>query len=79
MDLTEKEVALIEYLLRAEGKIIPREALLGDIWGYGEDINTHTLETHIYRLRAKLAESLPQPDFLQIETADGGYRLKIKD
>lgn len=51
--LTEKEAALLDYLHR---KAVPvdRETLLRDIWGYGEGISTHTLETHIYRLRQKL-------------------------
>lgn len=50
--LTEKESALLDYLFHKSP--VDRETLLRDIWGYGEGISTHTLETHIYRLRQKL-------------------------
>ncbi len=51
--LTEKEAALLDYLRRKDAPV-DRDTLLRDIWGYGEGISTHTLETHIYRLRQKL-------------------------
>ena len=54
--LTEKEAALLSYLYRCK-KAVDKETLLREIWGYGEGISTHTLETHIYRLRQKLEET----------------------
>lgn len=66
--LTEKEVALLRFLHEGEGKIINKAALLQHIWGYGEHTDTHTVETHIYRLRQKIGEGL-------IITEDNGYRL----
>lgn len=69
--LTEKEAALLAAL--APGEAVSREELLADIWGYGESIDTHTLETHIHRLRAKLKE-IGGEDW--IETAGAGYRLQ---
>ena len=66
--LTEKECALLQTL--AAGAMT-REALLRDIWGYEADLDTHTLETHIYRLRRKLAE-LGGGDIM---TTPEGYRL----
>lgn len=54
--LTEKEAALLNYLFR-QGKPVDKETLLREIWGYGDGISTHTLETHIYRLRQKLEET----------------------
>jgi hypothetical protein len=53
--LTQKESALLAFLLSAQAQPVKREALLNDIWGYGQAVDTHTLETHIYRLRTKLA------------------------
>ena len=57
--LTEKEAGLLEYLCAAD-HAVPRDELLASIWGYDSDIDTHTLETHIYRLRRRLME--PAPD-----------------
>jgi DNA-binding response OmpR family regulator len=51
--LTEKEVAIIKYLYRAGGKVITRDVLLEEVWGYNSGVTTHTLETHVYRLRQK--------------------------
>ena len=55
-ELTEKEALLLETLATAGENGLPRETLLEKIWGYNEDINTHTLETHLYRLRQKCKE-----------------------
>lgn len=52
--LTQKEAELLLHLLAAKGIELPREQLLSEIWGYGERANSHTLETHLYRLRQKL-------------------------
>jgi len=71
--LTEKEAALLHHLHRAYPAAVPRETLLADIWGYGSGIDTHTLQTHIYRLRRKIAAS--NPDAPLILSDEGGYRL----
>jgi DNA-binding response OmpR family regulator len=71
--LTEKEVSILKYLYRAEGKAVAREVLLTEVWGYNAAANTHTLETHIYRLRQKI-ERDPAAASL-ILTGPGGYRL----
>jgi hypothetical protein len=71
--LTEKEAALLAALLAVAPQPMAREALLSSVWGISSDIDTHTLETHIYRLRSKLAELTPPPG--DILTEDGAYRL----
>ena len=71
--LTEKETAILKYLYRAGGKVIGRDTLLGEVWGYNAGVTTHTLETHVYRLRQKIE---PDPTNAQIlVTEPGGYRL----
>lgn len=72
--LTEKETAILKYLLRAGTKPVPREILLAEVWGYNAGVSTHTLETHIYRLRQKI-ERDPGAARLLI-TDPGGYRLQ---
>ena len=69
--LTEKETDILRYLRTASG-IVPRQTLLGEVWGYGPQVATHTLETHIYRLRRKIESD---PDAPILVTEDGGYRL----
>ncbi len=71
--LTDKETAILRYLCRAGDRAVPREVLLGAIWGYNAGVTTHTLETHIYRLRRKL-ESTPGDRRLLV-TEPEGYRL----
>jgi DNA-binding response OmpR family regulator len=73
ISLTEKEVELLLCLLEQGGKPVPREALLKRVWGYSDDIATHTLETHIYRLRGKLKQANESFDIVFSE--EGGYRL----
>lgn len=73
--LTEKETNILKYLYRAGGQPISREELLDKVWGYHREANTHTLETHVYRLRQKI-EPNPQTARLLI-TESGGYRLQI--
>jgi DNA-binding response OmpR family regulator len=71
--LTEKEVAILERLAQAQGEIVAREVLLRDVWGYNAAVVTHTLETHIHRLRRKIDKAAGRPGLLA--TAGGGYRL----
>ncbi|WP_442754374.1 winged helix-turn-helix domain-containing protein [Methylocystis sp. JAN1] len=71
--LTEKEAAILRRLAQARGAIISKEALLADVWGYGPNVSTRTLETHIHRLRRKIEADPQRP--LKLLTEDGGYRL----
>lgn len=72
--LTEKETNILKYLYRAGTKPVPRDELLREVWGYNAAVTTHTLETHVYRLRQKV-ESDPELPRLLI-TEQGGYRLQ---
>jgi DNA-binding response OmpR family regulator len=71
--LTEKEAAILKFLYRAGSKPVARQVLLNEVWGYNAAVTTHTLETHIYRLRQKI-EPDPANATLLI-TEGGGYRL----
>lgn len=71
--LTGKEAAILIELFEADGAV-GRDALLENIWGYGANISTHTLETHIYRLRQKIEADPGEPQVLL--TLEGGYLLK---
>lgn len=71
--LTEKEAAILKFLYRANATIVTREVLLRELWGYNSSVTTHTLETHIYRLRQKIERD---PANAQILLTDGGgYKL----
>jgi len=71
--LTEKESAILKYLYRAGGRPVSRQVLLNEVWGYNSAVTTHTLETHIYRLRQKIE---PDPSNARLLlTEGGGYRL----
>jgi DNA-binding response OmpR family regulator len=71
--LTEKETNILKYLYRASDAVVPRDELLHEVWGYNAGVTTHTLETHIYRLRQKIE---PDPSSAKIlVTEPGGYRL----
>lgn len=71
--LTEKETSILKFLYRAGDKVVGRETLLGEVWGYNAGVTTHTLETHVYRLRQKIE---PDPANAEIlVTEPGGYRL----
>ncbi len=74
--LTEKEVAILRFLYRAGDKPVSRETLLGEVWGYNAGVNTHTLETHVYRLRQKIERDPARAEILV--TAPGGYRLNVE-
>jgi DNA-binding response OmpR family regulator len=71
--LTEKEAAILKFLYRAGTKPVARQVLLNEVWGYNAAVTTHTLETHIYRLRQKIE---PDPANARLLlTEGGGYRL----
>lgn len=73
MALTRKEYELLALLVRHAGEIIPRQALLSNVWGYSADIRTRTLDVHVRRLRKKLGDFAD----LYIETVFGiGYRFQ---
>ena len=71
--LTEKEAAILRYLHRADQQPVPRETLLKNVWGYNANVTTHTLETHIYRLRQKIENNPAEAQLLVTE--GGGYKL----
>lgn len=71
--LTEKEAAIIKFLYRAGEQSVGRETLLADVWGYNAGVSTHTLETHIYRLRQKIERDPAHAEILVTE--GGGYKL----
>jgi DNA-binding response OmpR family regulator len=72
--LTEKETAILKYLYRAGNQMITRETLLNEVWGYNAAVTTHTLETHVYRLRQKIETDPSNADILV--TVTGGYQLR---
>jgi DNA-binding response OmpR family regulator len=71
--LTEKETSILKFLYRAGEKVVTRDVLLQEVWGYNSGVTTHTLETHIYRLRQKIEKDPSQAELLVTET--GGYKL----
>ena len=71
--LTEKETAILKFLYRAGQRVIDRETLLHEVWGYNPGVTTHTLETHVYRLRQKIEPDPSSAKILVTET--GGYKL----
>lgn len=73
LKLTEKETAILRFLYRAGREVVGRDTLLAEVWGYNAHVTTHTLETHIYRLRQKIE---PNPATAAIlVTEAGGYKL----
>ncbi len=71
--LTDKETNILKYLYRAGAKSVSREELLAEVWGYNAGVTTHTLETHVYRLRQKIEPDPAKARLLLTEA--GGYRL----
>ncbi len=71
--LTDKETAILKYLFRAGDKPVAREKLLDEVWGYNAAVTTHTLETHVYRLRQKIEADPSNAKILVTEP--GGYKL----
>ena len=73
--LTEKETNILKFLYRSTEDVVPRDILLHEVWGYNAGVTTHTLETHIYRLRQKIE---PDPGKARLlVTENGGYRLSL--
>ena len=71
--LTEKETNILKFLYRSTDGVVPRDVLLHEVWGYNAGVTTHTLVTHIYRLREKIE---PEPsNASMLVTESGGYRL----
>jgi DNA-binding response OmpR family regulator len=70
--LTEKETNILKFL-HASARTVPRDILLHEVWGYSPAVATHTLETHIYRLRKKIEQDPAKAQILLTE--GGGYRL----
>ena len=71
--LTEKETSILKFLYRAGDKVVGRDQLLGAVWGYNAGVTTHTLETHVYRLRQKIELDPSNAEILVTEL--GGYHL----
>lgn len=75
LKLTEKETNILKFLHRAEGDAVSRDDLLKEVWGYNSGVTTHTLETHIYRLRQKIEPAGSETNSQLIQTEAGGYSL----
>lgn len=73
--LTEKETNILKFLYRARDQVVTRDVLLHEVWGYNAGVTTHTLETHVYRLRQKIEPDPTQAQLLVTEA--GGYRLAL--
>ena len=71
--LTDKEAAILKYLYRTGDRVVSRDVLLDEVWGYNAGVTTHTLETHVYRLRQKIERDPSNARILVTEP--GGYRL----
>ncbi len=71
--LTHKEAAILKFLYRMENKVVGRDVLLNEVWGYTPGVTTHTVETHIYRLRHKIERDPANAELLVTEAS--GYRL----
>ncbi len=75
--LTDREIDMIRALYNAPDQIMPKAQLLDQVWGYAAGAETHTIETHIYRLRQKIERDPSMPE--NIVTTDVGYRLVLKN
>ena len=73
MRLTGKETSILKYLYQVGNKVVERDVLLAEVWGYNAEVSTRTLETHIYRLRQKIEKNPSSTQILMTE--EGGYRL----
>ena len=77
VSLTLKEVDLIKFFYRHDKAIVSRKVLLDEVWGYNASVDSHTLETHIYRLRQKIEDDPKNCRMLM--TVDGGYQLDLAE
>ncbi len=75
MRLTDKETAIIKLLYLSGGEVVTRATLLEEVWGYNTTLTTHTLETHIYRIRQKVGNASSGQDFIATESE--GYRMQF--
>ena len=73
--LTEKEVSILKYLYKNKDRVVGKNDLMQEVWQYAADATTHTVETHIYRLRQKVEKEDTSAQL--ILTSDGGYQLKV--
>ena len=73
--LTDKETAIIKFLYLSRGRVVSKSVLLDEVWGYNAGMATHTLETHVYRLRQKIERDPSKSELLITE--DNGYRLTV--
>ncbi|MDH3335395.1 MAG: response regulator transcription factor [Rhodospirillaceae bacterium] len=71
--LTDKEAQILKFLYLQGGQVVSRKDLLGEVWGYNAQVTTHTLETHVYRLRQKIERDPTKAEILV--TDQGGYKL----
>lgn len=71
--LTEKEASIIKFLYRSDQAVVSRDVLLQEVWGYNSGVTTHTLETHVYRLRQKIERDPSRAEILVTES--GGYKI----
>lgn len=79
--LTGKECSILRRLYHADGRPVGPQALLEEVWGRDSAVTTHTLETHIYRLRLKIEPDSSSPRLLLTNNGgfrNGGYRLDLK-
>lgn len=77
VELTILENRILLYFLKNRNKVIHREELMMEVWGYNADVNTRTLDMHIVRLRKKIEENPDSPQFLQ--TVRGiGYKFVLE-
>ena len=76
--LTEKETAILRFLYRARQSVVTRDVLLKEVWGYNANVTTHTLETHIYRLRQKIERDPAKSQLLITEVAISSCRIPVR-
>jgi DNA-binding response OmpR family regulator len=76
LHLTAKEAGVLKFLYRDANRVVSRQELLDGVWGYNAGVTTHTLETHVYRLRQKIEADPANPRLLM--TAPGGYQLNLE-
>jgi DNA-binding response OmpR family regulator len=75
ISLTRTEYTMLELFARHPGRRVTRAQMLDEVWGYGEQSHTRTVETHIWRLRQKLGDHPGEPRWIQTVAAGGGYRM----